>query len=119
MAKYTFACPSCKNSTQKYGGPDSGVNYNCSQCGTTMVRQMPKLAGLKTTEVVDKYTNAKQVTDQKELLSERKLDYYWEKLVPEMVNSGTYSIETMLEKGWVYYDEKKNLVTRTKPPQKS
>jgi hypothetical protein len=83
------------------------------------IRQMPKLAGIKTTEVVDKYTNKKHVADQKQVLQERKLDYYWEKLVPEMVNSGTYTLETMLEKGWVYYDEKKNLVTRTKPPQKS
>lgn len=119
MPKYTFICPACGKSIQKFASPNSGINFNCGDCATTMERQMPKLAGIKTTEVVDKYTNKKHVADQKQVLQERKLDYYWEKLVPEMVNSGTYSLETMLEKGWVYYDEKKNLVTRTKPPQKS
>lgn len=118
MPKYTFACKKCGSLQQKFANIDT-EHIPCSVCDSTMDREMPKLAGLKTTEVVDKYTNKKHVADQKEILNERKLDYYWEKLVPEMVNSGTYSVETMLEKGWVYYDEKKNLVTRTKPPQKS
>ena len=116
MAKYTFTCPACNKVEQKFANPSATVTC---ECGHEMSKQMPKLAGLKTTEVVDKYTNQKHVADQKQVLAERKLDYYWEKLVPEMVNSGTYSLDTMLEKGWVYYDEKKNLVTRTKPPQKS
>lgn len=119
MAKYTVKCPSCNFSQQKFNNPKDAPHYLCPECGTTMQRQMPKLAGIKTTEVVDKYTNKKHVADQKQVLKERKLDYYWEKLVPEMVNSGVYTLETMLEKGWVYYDEKKKLVTRTKPPEKS
>ena len=80
---------------------------------------MPSLRGLKTTETVDKYTNRKHISDHDNVLKERKLDYYWSVEVPKMVNSGTYSIETMIEQGWVYYDEKGNLITRTKPPQKS
>jgi hypothetical protein len=118
MAKYTFLCKKCGLSTQRFAHSDV-CTLPCECEGGEMIRQMPKLAGIKTTEVVDKYTNKKHVADQKQVLQERKLDYYWEKLVPEMVNSGTYTLETMLEKGWVYYDEKKNLVTRTKPPQKS
>jgi hypothetical protein len=84
-----------------------------------MKRQMPSLRGLKTTETVDKYTNRKHISDHSNVLKERKLDYYWSVEVPKMVNSGTYSIETMIEQNWVYYDEKGNLITRTKPPQKS
>ena len=118
MPKYTYTCPVCSNSAQKIVNISDNRSFDCS-CGNQMVRQMPKLSSTKTTEVIDKYTNQKHVTDQKQIIHERKLDYYWDKLVPEMVNSGTYTLETMLEKGWVYYDEKNNLVTRTKAPQKS
>ena len=83
-----------------------------------MIRQMPKLKAPKVTETVDKYVNQKRMQDHEEIVHERKLDYYWEIEVPKMVNSGVYGLDTMLEKGWVYYDEKGNLVTRTKPPQK-
>jgi transcription elongation factor Elf1 len=117
MPKYTFTCPHCGLSLQKFANVNS-KNIPC-ECGEEMDRKMPNIAGFKVSEVVDKYSNKKHFSDQKEILKERKLDYYWEKLVPEMVNSGTYTLETMLEKGWVYYDEKKNLITRTKPPQKS
>ena len=117
MPKYTFSCPICGLSQQKFANVNSKTTP-CT-CGADMNREMPKIGGLKTTEVVDKYTNKKHIDNQKEILQERKLDYYWGTLVPEMVKSGTYSIQTMIEKGWVYYDEKKNLVTRTKPPQKS
>jgi transcription elongation factor Elf1 len=117
MPKYTFTCPHCGSSLKKFANVNS-KNIPC-ECGKEMDRKMPTIAGFTVTEVVDKYSNKKHFADQKEILTERKLDYYWEKLVPEMVNSGTYTIETMLEKGWVYYDEKHNLITRTKPPQKS
>jgi hypothetical protein len=84
-----------------------------------MKRQMPKLRGLKNTETVDKFTNKKHINDQKEIVNERKLDYYWEVEVPKLVDSGIYGLDTMIEQGWVYYNEKHELVTRTKPPQKS
>jgi len=80
---------------------------------------MPTLRGLKNTETVDKFTNKKHIDDQQSIISERKADYYWEVEVPKLVNSGVYGLDTMLEQGWVYYDEKHKLVTRTKPPQKS
>jgi hypothetical protein len=82
-------------------------------------RAMPNIKAAKTTETVDKLLNRKHVADHQLSLKERKLDYYWEVEVPRMVDSGTYSLETMLEQGWVYYDEKGNLTTRIKPPHKS
>lgn len=117
MPKYVYKCQKCGKSTEKYASVKCKT-IDC-ECGEQMKRQMPKLRGLKTTETVDKYTNKKHVTDHKQVLDERKLDYYWSVEVPKMVNSGTYSIETMLEQNWVYYNEKGELVTRTKPPQKS
>ena len=84
-----------------------------------MNRAMPKLSAVKTTETVDKLTNRKHMQDHNSIIKERKADYYWEVLVPDMVNSGTYQLDTMLEQNWVYYNEKGELVTRTKPPQKS
>ena len=79
---------------------------------------MPMLKGIKATEVVDKYTGKKHVEDHKEKISERKAEYYWSIEVPKLVNSGIYELGTMLQQGWVYYNEKNELVTRTKPPQK-
>ena len=118
MPKYTNECPSCGHTLQKYNNPKDAPNYCCPHCGTTMVKKMPIIKGVKTTETVDKYTNKKHVADHKEIVNERKQDFYWSKEVPKMVNSGIYELSTMLEKGWVYYDDKGNLVTRTKPPQK-
>ena len=80
---------------------------------------MPRLRGLKNTEVVNKHTNEKHIVDQDDIVTERKADYYWSVEVPKMVASGTYELDTMLENDWVYYNEKGELVTRTKPPQKS
>jgi len=118
MPKYTFICNSCKKSIKKY------VNKNtdhiiCDDCSTRADRQMPSLASSKTTETVDKMLNRKQTDDYSSSLKERKLDFYWQVEVPKMVNSGIYSIETMLEQGWIYYNEKGELVTRTKPAQKT
>lgn len=117
MPKYTFACPKCESLEQKITDISTN-NIKCHVCGSDMVRQMPILKGLKTTEVIDKYTNKKHTVDQKEKLTERKLDYYWAIEVPKLVNSGIYELGTMLQQGWVYYNEKGELVTRTKPPQK-
>ena len=84
-----------------------------------MKRALPNIGGIQTNELVDKYSNKSLVADHKEILNERKQDYYWSVEVPKMVESGIYELDTMLEREWVYYDEKHNLITRTKPPQKS
>ena len=117
MAKYTFKCDKCGSLEKKFTDV-STKQIECHVCKNQMNRQMPILKGLKTTETVDKYTNAKHVDGHKEMVSERKSDYYWAVEVPKLVDSGIYELGTMLQQGWVYYDDKHNLVTRTKPPQK-
>ena len=117
MPKYTFLCNKCGKSLQKY--LPTSQRFSQCDCGENVERQLPKVAPPKTTECVDKMFNRKHVADQDNQMKERKLDYYWEVEVPKMVNSGIYSIETMLEQGWIYYNEKGELTTRTKPVQKS
>jgi hypothetical protein len=118
MPKYTFTCCSCSKSSQRYVSKSTD-NVVCDECFARADRQMPSLASAKTTETVDKLLNRKHLADHSLVLKERKLDYYWEIEVPKMVDSGTYSLETMLEQGWVFYNEKGELTTRTRPPQKS
>jgi hypothetical protein len=80
---------------------------------------MPSLNGKSTvTEVVDKYLGQTHIEDQRKILEDRKQDYYWAVEVPRFVNSGTYSLETMLENGWVYLNDKNEMIIRTKPPHK-
>jgi ssDNA-binding Zn-finger/Zn-ribbon topoisomerase 1 len=117
MPKYTFICNKCGKQIQKY--LSSSQRFNQCDCGETVERSMPNISGTKTTETVDKLLNRKHIDGQIGALKERKLDYYWEVEVPKMVDSGIYSIETMLEQGWVYYNEKGELTARTKPIQKS
>lgn len=117
MPKYTYKCDICGKSKQQYAQLTQ-LTIDC-ECGNTMKRKMPNISPVRTTETVDKLTNKKNLQDHDEILAERKSDYYWGVVVPEMVDSGTYLLETMLEQNWVYYNEKGELVTRTKPPQKA
>lgn len=117
MPKYRFLCEKCGAEKQIYV---SASTKQCQcECGSQMDRQLPNIRGTQVNELHDKYTNKSLIQDHKEIVSERKLDFYWSVEVPKMVNSGTYSLDTMLEKNWVYYNEKGDLVTRTKPPEKS
>jgi len=116
MPKYSFICDTCGDRAQVYCQlHDKTV---CIKCNAEMRLQMPVLAGQEVRETVDQYTGVQHKQDQKEMVIERKAAYFWEVEVPRMVNSGTYTLETMLENGWVYLNEKDQLVTRTKPPQK-
>ena len=117
MPKYTFNCKTCGKSLQKYA-PANIKDIQCT-CGKQSIRQMPNLSASKTTETVDKLLGRKHTTDHDNTVKSRKLHFYWEVEVPKMVNSGVYSLETMLEQGWVYYNEKNELTTRTKPMQRS
>lgn len=118
MPKYTYICDFCDIEMQRFASVDDKT-ITCPKCHEDMSRQMPKLKAPKVTETIDKYSNKKHIEDQGAVLKERKLDYYWSVEVPKMVDSGIYELETMLEQDWVYYNEKNELVTRTKPPQKS
>ena len=117
MPKYTFVCPKCHTSFQKYASVKN-TSAPC-ECGDEASRQMPNISGTRCTETVDKLLNRKHTADQAKTTQERKLNHYWTVEVPNMVNSGIYSIETMLQQGWVYYNEKGELTTRTKPVQKT
>jgi len=117
MPKYRYECQGCHLEVQKYASINDKTK-ECPECKGLMTRQMPNLRGMKNTELVDKFTNKKHIDNHKEVVAERKADYYWSVLVPDMVNSGTYSIETILEQDWAFYNEKGVLETRTKPPQK-
>lgn len=116
MPKYTFTCE-CGHSTQQITSI-STKEIACSTCGKSMSRSLPKLSGkANVTEVVDSHTNVKWGDDHVKEIDDRKRTFYWEVEVPRMVNSGTYSIETMLENRWVYFDDKGKLITRTRPPE--
>lgn len=115
MPKYTFKCDKCGESKQLVKSAICKA-VGC-ECGGNMPRQMPKLCGA--TEVMEKegmFNTAKR-RDQDKVLRDRSRNFFWKHEVPKMVNSGIYTMETMLENGWVYYDEKGKLQTRTAPPE--
>lgn len=117
MPKIRFVCPQCNTEIMKFGNINTIVK--CSNCDVDMHKQMPRLNGKSTvTEVVDKYINKTELENQKDVLQKRKEDYYWAVEVPRFVQSGKYSLQTQLENDWVYYNDKGQLVTRTKPPHK-
>ena len=116
MPKYTYLCPN--GHIEQIFADHNRQECICTTCGELAHRKLPKLSGQEVRETVNKHLGTTWKQDQGEMLKERKADYFWEVEVPRMVNSGVYSLETMLENGWVYYNEKNELVTRTKPPQK-
>ena len=115
MAKYSFQCE-CGKSKSLYTSFDAVVKC---ECGRDIKASLPTITAATVKETVDKLSGTKQLKDQKEVLIERSEDFFWSVEVPRMVESGIYSMETMLERQWVYYDEQGNLRTRTKPPHKS
>lgn len=117
MPKYSFKCPVCDNTTQKYVA-SSTLFLDCSKCSSKMRRQMPRISNTDVTETVNKYTGLKHKQDHSTIMNARKDEYYWTVEVPRMVASGTYSLETMLENGWVYFDDKKQMHIQNKPPHK-
>ena len=115
MPKYTFACQN-GHSKQSYQSRNTKT-IECETCGASMERQVPKLCG--SSEVLEKeglFNTAKQ-KDHNKIVNDRAKRYYWKHEVPKMVSSGVYTMETMLENGWIYYDEKGKLQTRTSPPE--
>lgn len=118
MPKYTFVCPECGRSDQKFV-PRLVTEVICSGCSKTAVRQMPVLNGpSNVTEVINKYTGTTHRRDHQEEVEARKAEYYWTVEVPRFVASGTYSLETMLENGWVWVDDNLKVHTQTVPPHR-
>ena len=118
MPKYTFTCSACNFSSQFYVS-SKVKEKECLECWNMMKRQVPKLSGnSNVTETVNKYTNTSHRRDHSKIMKERQDEYYWTVEVPRMVASGTYSLETMLENGWVYFNDKKEMVVNDKPPHR-
>ncbi len=118
MPKYTFKC-SLGHEVQKYTSSKI-KSFHCEHntCSAVMERQPPKLQPADVEETIDKFFNIKQRPDQGEIVQQRRDEYYWTVEVPRLVNSGTYSTETMLEMGWVYIDDKRQIQICTTPPHK-
>ena len=89
----------------------------CPICVIPATRQLPILNGPSSvTEVINKYTGTTWRPNQKEEVKQRRDEYYWSVEVPRLVNSGTYSMETMLENQWIWLDDNGQIHTHTKPP---
>jgi hypothetical protein len=122
MPKYTFKCPECGLEEQQTV-PRHIKEVSCCRCApdkeSWMKRQLPKLGGQPdVNETVNEYTGVTWKEGQKEAIDERRAQSYWEVEVPRMVRSGTYSIETMLEMGWVYFNDKEEMIINDQPPNK-
>lgn len=121
MPKYTFECPECGLIEQSYVQrhiKEIACKNCCSEDDILMKRMPPSVAPTEVRETVDKLFNLQQRPDQRELVKQRRDEYYWSVEVPRMVNSGTYTVETMLEMGWIYFDDRKQMHINTKPPNK-
>ena len=117
MPKYSFSCPTCSAATQLYV-PLLVKQIPCNACSGTMDRQMPTLNGpANVREVMDKNTGITHIDGQQEMIKDRKDEYYWTVEVPRFVNSGTYSLETMLENQWITVDDAGKIHVN-KPPNK-
>lgn len=114
MARYTFICPKCASTIQTYVS-STCLSVQCS-CGEDMVRQIPKTSKPTVHEVPDKHSGKKLLENNAEELRARKERFFWEVEVPRLVQSGTYSMETMVANGWITMLEDKTFVVNTKPP---
>ena len=120
MPKYTFVCANAScNSSQQLLVNGLTTHVICAVCGNSAFRQMPTLSGQsEVRETVNTHTGTTWRKDQKEILAARQENYLWEVEIPRKVASGTYTLETMLELGWVYVDDHGKIQTYTKPPHK-
>lgn len=114
MAKYSFKCKTCGKAQQRYVGPRL-LELPCD-CGSVMVRQMPKTSHSTTYEKPDKDSGSKWIEDQPNVLQARKEKYFWEVEVPRLVASGIYSAETMIQNGWVSISDDGKITVNIKPP---
>lgn len=118
MPKYKFICSNCGTSKTELVSV-SVVTLGCSQCSNQMMRQMPILNGpSEVRETINSHTGATWRKDQKDILAARQESYLWTVEIPRKVASGTYTLETMLELGWVHVDDDGKIQTYTKPPHK-
>jgi len=117
MAKYRFQCEKCSAIFERYVSVKTET-LPCKECGAQAKCLFPNIGSKKVTETVDPFLGVRQEEDHKKKLEDRRTDFFWEVEVPRFVQSGTYSMETMLAEGWLVYNEKGELVIG-KPKKKS
>jgi hypothetical protein len=118
MPKYTFICSGCKAEAHTIMSRHV-KEIECPACKEKMKRQLPKISGSPVVnEVIDDYAGIVQPADQREVVEQRRDEYYWTVEVPRFVNSGKYGVDTMVELGWVTVDDKGNLQVQNRPPHK-
>jgi hypothetical protein len=115
MPKFRYQCKTCNVSELRLVS-NKDKQVLCKTCQTLMDRQMPNLVGQEVRETVDPLLNTSWKQDQKDILKERKEDYYWSVEVPRLVQ--THGLQTCLEQGWVWIDDKGQMHVHTKPPGK-
>jgi len=118
MPKYTFKCESGHTVQKIVSAKVREIECNHEGCTNSMCRQPPRLQQSDVEETIDKYFGTKQRPDQKDVVQQRRDEFYWTVEVPRLVNSGTYTVETMLEMGWIYLDVKNQVQINNKPPNK-
>jgi hypothetical protein len=117
MAKYRFKCEKCSVISERYASVRTEV-VSCKECDGNAVRLFPNIGSQKVTETVDPFLNIRHEEDQKKKLENRRREHFWSVEVPRFVESGIYSVETMLAEGWVTYNEKGEMVVAKGPKEK-
>ena len=117
MAKYRFQCEKCSTISERYVSVETET-WPCKECDGITKRLFPNIGSHKVTEVIDPFLNIRHEEDQKKKLEDRRSNHFWQTEVPRFVQSGIYSVETMLSEGWVFYNEKGEMVIAKGPPQK-
>jgi len=116
MAKRTYKCLRCER-VQQLVGPRS-ASVVCDTCGEIMVVQMPIVSKPTVHESPDKQSGKLWLDDHAQVMKDRKENYYWAVLVPRMVQSGVYSMETILQNGWAWIDDAGHMHVYDKPPSR-
>jgi len=115
--KMTFKCPNCEAKKSVYSNTTETI---VCDCGSNMSRVYTIASDQSSTakERRCEIFNVNLLNDHEKVLKWRSDEHYWTVLVPEFVASGKYPIREMLDNGWIYYDDKGNIVTQTKPPHR-
>ena len=116
MPLFTFKCPECNTKRQMFvSASRQDIPCHTPNCRATARRQLPISNHADVTEIAYSHNNIVQLQGQREILEKRRDTHYWKNEVPRMVSSGVYSVQTMLEMGWVYLDERGEVQVYTKP----
>ena len=115
MARYTFWCEYCGATEQVYV-PSSCFQRTCSKCNQEMARQIPKVSKPTVHEITDKRMGKKLIENNQEEIRIRKEHFFWEVEVPRLVQSGVYTMETMVANQWITMLDDKTFTVNTKPP---